>query len=69
MLNGQFAIPIADSSGSETYNGMPGGTYTVAARYGGDTSDAASTSSPINVTSPRRTAPSRSPASDASPRR
>ncbi len=50
LLNGQFAIPIADGSGSETYNGMPGGTYTVAARYGGDTSDAASTSSPINVT-------------------
>lgn len=50
LLNGQFAIPIAEGSGSETYNGMPGGTYTVAARYGGDTSDAASTSSPINVT-------------------
>jgi subtilase family serine protease len=50
LLNGQFGIPLADGSGSETYNGMPGGTYTVAARYGGDTSDAASTSSPINVT-------------------
>ena len=50
LLNGQFAIPIADGGGSETYNGLPGGTYTVAARYGGDTSDLASTSSPINVT-------------------
>lgn len=49
LLGYPFAIPVADGSGSETYNGMPGGTYTVAARYGGDTSDAASTSDPINV--------------------
>jgi hypothetical protein len=50
LLNGQFAIPLSDGSGSANYNGLPGGTYTVAARYGGDTSDAASTSAPINVT-------------------
>jgi len=49
-LGYSFAIPIADGSGSGTYNGMSGGAYTVAARYGGDTSNAASTSSPINVT-------------------
>jgi Pro-kumamolisin, activation domain/Bacterial Ig-like domain (group 3)/Subtilase family len=47
--NGQFAIPLTSGSGSATYNGLPGGTYTVTARYGGDTSFASSTSTPINV--------------------
>ncbi len=48
--NGQFTIPLTSGSGSATYNGLPGGTYTVSARYGGDTSDASSTSTPISVT-------------------
>ena len=48
--NGQIAIPLASGSGSVQYNGLPGGTYSVYARYGGDTQDAASTSTPIQVT-------------------
>jgi hypothetical protein len=48
--NGQIAIPLASGSGSVQYNGLPGGTYSVYARYGGDTQDAASTSVPIQVT-------------------
>ena len=50
LLNGQLGIPLSNGSGSATYNGMPGGSYTVAARYGGDASDAVSTSTPIDVT-------------------
>jgi uncharacterized membrane protein len=49
--NGQFAIPISGGAGSASYNGLPGGSYTVWARYGGDTANASSTSTPpINVT-------------------
>ncbi|HLJ76393.1 MAG TPA: Ig-like domain repeat protein, partial [Acidobacteriaceae bacterium] len=48
--NGQFTIPLNSGSGTATYNGLPGGTYTVSARYAGDASDAASASSPISVT-------------------
>ena len=49
--NGQFAIPISGGTGSGSYNGLPGGSYTVWARYGGDTANASSTSAPpINVT-------------------
>ena len=48
--NGQFVIPLTNGSGSATYNGLPGGSYTVEASYSGDASNAASTSSPINVT-------------------
>jgi trimeric autotransporter adhesin len=49
--NGQFAIPITGGSGSATYNGLPGGSYTVWARYGGDTANSSSTSTPpIHVT-------------------
>ena len=49
--NGQFAIPISGGAGSAAYNGLPGGSYTVWARYGGDTANASSTSTPpINVT-------------------
>jgi trimeric autotransporter adhesin len=49
--NGQLSIGLSSGSGSATYNGLPGGTYTVYARYGGDATDAASTSTPaINVT-------------------
>jgi trimeric autotransporter adhesin len=44
--NGQLAIPLKSGSGSATYGGLPGGSYTVWARYGGDTSNAASISSP-----------------------
>ncbi|HKO20803.1 MAG TPA: Ig-like domain repeat protein [Acidobacteriaceae bacterium] len=47
--NGQFAIPLTAGSGSTTYNGLPGGSYQVTARYGGDDSFAASTSTPISV--------------------
>ncbi len=48
--NGQFTIPLTSGSGTATYNGLPGGSYTVSARYSGDTSNASSTSSPISVT-------------------
>jgi hypothetical protein len=49
--NGQFAIPITNGIGSGSYSGLPGGSYTVWARYGGDTASASSTSMPpINVT-------------------
>ena len=49
--NGQFAIPISGGAGSAAYNGLPGGSYTVWARYGGDTANASSTSTPpIHVT-------------------
>jgi trimeric autotransporter adhesin len=44
--NGQIAIPLSGGNGLVTYNGLPGGTYTVFAHYSGDTSDAASTSTP-----------------------
>jgi hypothetical protein len=50
LNNGQFAIPLSDGSGSATYNGLPGGSHTVSARYSGDTADAVSSSTPINVT-------------------
>ncbi|MGD0891124.1 MAG: Ig-like domain repeat protein [Terracidiphilus sp.] len=49
--NGQLPISLSGGTGSATYNGLPGGTYKVYARYGGDVTDAASTSTPaINVT-------------------
>lgn len=48
--NGQFTISLKNGSGTGTWNGLPGGTYTVAAQYGGDTANAASTSNPISVT-------------------
>jgi len=48
--NGQFSIALTSGAGTASYNGLPGGSYTVSARYGGDTSDAASTSTPISVT-------------------
>jgi len=47
--NGQLPINLSGGTGSAAYNGLPGGTYTVYANYGGDTSDAASTSSGIAV--------------------
>jgi hypothetical protein len=49
LNNGQFAIPLTGGTGSASYNGLPGGRYTVAARYGGDAANAASTSSPIQI--------------------
>lgn len=49
-LNGQpFTIPIKNGTGAGSYNGLPGGQYTVYATYGGDTSTAASKSTPISV--------------------
>ncbi|MFP5226319.1 MAG: protease pro-enzyme activation domain-containing protein, partial [Acidobacteriota bacterium] len=50
LNNGQIVMPLTSGAGTATYNGLPGGTYTVSARYGGDTSNAASTSTAINVT-------------------
>jgi len=47
--NGQIVIPLTTGSGTLSYNGLPGGTYTVYARYSGDTADASSSSTPINV--------------------
>jgi trimeric autotransporter adhesin len=44
--NSQLPIPLTAGAGSVTYNGLPGGSYTVYASYGGDTANAASTSSP-----------------------
>jgi len=49
QLGGQLAIPLTGGVGSVSYNGLPGGVYTVYARYGGDSTDAASSSSPINI--------------------
>jgi trimeric autotransporter adhesin len=49
LNNGQLAIPLTSGSGSASYNGLPGGQYTVTARYGGDASNAASTSAGISV--------------------
>lgn len=48
--NGQLVMPLTSGTGSAAYNGLPGGSYTVEARYGGDASHGASTSSPISVT-------------------
>ncbi len=48
--NGQTLISLTGGSGSTSYNGLPGGSYTVYGFYGGDTSDAASTSNGIPVT-------------------
>lgn len=50
LNDGQFGFSLIDGSGSATYNGLPGGNYTVQANYAGDASDATSTSTPINVT-------------------
>ncbi len=44
--HGQIAVPLISGSGSISYNGLPGGSYTVWARYGGDTANASSTSTP-----------------------
>ena len=44
--NGQVPINIVNGSGNAKYNGLPGGSYTVYARYGGDATDAASASTP-----------------------
>jgi subtilase family serine protease len=46
---GQLGIPLSSGSGSATYNGLPGGSYTVYARYGGDATNAASSSAPVSV--------------------
>jgi hypothetical protein len=48
--NGQLSIALTSGAGTTTWNGLPGGTYTVSGRYTGDTSDASSTSTPISVT-------------------
>jgi trimeric autotransporter adhesin len=47
--NGQIAIPLSSGAGTVQYNGLPGGQYTVSARYGGDDTHAASTSTGISV--------------------
>ncbi len=48
--DGQMAIALAGGSGSATYSGLPGGTYTVSASYPGDASHASSASAAISVT-------------------
>jgi trimeric autotransporter adhesin len=48
-LGGLLTVPLTKGAGSAGYNGLPGGQYTVYARYGGDTGDAASSSAPISV--------------------
>ena len=48
--NGQIAIALTNGNGSASYGGLPGGTYTVSASYGGDTAHASSSSSAISVT-------------------
>ena len=48
--DGQLSIPLASGAASAQYNGLPGGSYTVTARYGGDAANAASTSVPVSVT-------------------
>lgn len=51
LNDGQFAIPISGGAGNTAYNGLPGGSYSVWARYSGDNANASSTSSPsIDVT-------------------
>lgn len=47
--SGLTTIPLTSGTGSASYNGLPGGQYTVYARYGGDSSHAASSSTPISV--------------------
>jgi hypothetical protein len=49
LNNGQFAIPLTSGVGTASSNGLPGGSYKVSARYGGDTANASSTSATINV--------------------
>ena len=49
-LNGQpVLIPISNGAGTVSYNGLPGGQYTVYATYGGDSKMALSRSTPISV--------------------
>lgn len=43
-------LTLTNGAASGTSNSLPGGTYTVAANYGGDATDAASTSNSIHVT-------------------
>ena len=49
-LNGQpYTITVANGAGTGSYNGLPGGQYTVYATFSGDTNTAASKSAPISV--------------------
>ena len=49
-LNGTpYTITINNGTGTGTFNGLPGGQYSVYANYGGDLSDAASQSNAISV--------------------
>jgi trimeric autotransporter adhesin len=49
-LNGQpVIIPISNGAGATSYNGLPGGQYTVSATYSGDPNIAASQSAPISI--------------------
>ncbi len=49
LLGGQLAIPLTNGTGSTSYNGLPGGTYSLYARYSGDSTDASSSSTPISI--------------------
>lgn len=46
----QFQLPLTNGSASGSYNGLPGGTYNVYGYYGGDSTNAASSSNLIPVT-------------------
>ena len=49
-LSGQNAVVnISNGAGTVSYNGLPGGQYTVYASYGGDNNTAGSQSAPIDV--------------------
>ena len=46
---GQLTIPLTSGVGSLSYNGLPGGNYTVYAYYSGDGTDTASSSTPVTM--------------------
>ncbi len=46
----QFTIPLSSGTGTSSVDSLPGGQYQVTARYGGDGTFAASTSSPQTLT-------------------
>jgi len=47
--NGKTVLTLSGGKASTTYNGLPGGTYTVYGYYGGDTSHAANQSNGVAV--------------------
>ena len=49
LQGGQLAMPLTNGTGSTSYNGLSGGTYSLYARYSGDSTDASSSSTPISI--------------------